>query len=106
MLSHSASAPFVKGYCYSLEYIGQPILKAMTRVPFLFLLFRVYTTATETQDLSCTCDLYHSLQQRRILNPLRGVRDETYCPHGYQLVSLPLSHSKTPSDFLRVQNRG
>ena len=29
-----------------------------------------YTTATSSWDLSCVCDLYHSSQQCRTLNPL------------------------------------
>ena len=29
-------------------------------------------------DLSCVCDLYHSSQQRRILNPLSKARDWTF----------------------------
>ena len=36
-----------------------------------------YTTATATLDPSCTNDLYHSLQQCRILNPLSEARDRT-----------------------------
>ena len=36
---------------------------------------QVYTTATATPDLSPTCDLYHGLQQCRILNPLSEARD-------------------------------
>ena len=32
-------------------------------------------TATATPDPSCICDLYHSSQQRRILNPLSEARD-------------------------------
>ena len=37
-----------------------------------------YTTATETQDLSCICNLHHSLRQRWILNPVSEARDWTY----------------------------
>ena len=33
-----------------------------------------YATATATQDLSCICDLYHSLQQHRVLNTLSKAR--------------------------------
>ena len=36
-----------------------------------------YTTAPATPDLSCICDLQHSLWQRRILNPLSEVGDGT-----------------------------
>ena len=36
-----------------------------------------YTTATATPDPSHVCDLHHSSQQRRILNPLSKVRDRT-----------------------------
>ena len=34
-----------------------------------------YATTTATPNLSCICDLYHSLWQRRILNPLSKARD-------------------------------
>ena len=37
-----------------------------------------YTTAKATQDLSCICDIRHSSQQCRILNPLSEARDRTY----------------------------
>ena len=37
-----------------------------------------YTTATAAQNLSCICDLHHSLQQCRILNPLSEARDGTH----------------------------
>ena len=36
-----------------------------------------YTTATATPALSCICDLYHSLWQCWILNPLSETRDRT-----------------------------
>ena len=35
-----------------------------------------YTTATATRDPSHICDLHHSSQQRRILNPLSKARDQ------------------------------
>ena len=37
----------------------------------------VYTTATETPDPSCICNLHHSSRQRWILNPLSEARDRT-----------------------------
>ena len=37
-----------------------------------------YITATATQDPSHICDLHHSLQPRRILNPLSEARDRTH----------------------------
>ena len=36
-----------------------------------------YTTATATRDLSRVCNLHHSSEQRRILNPLSEARDHT-----------------------------
>ena len=36
-----------------------------------------YTTAIATQDLSCICDLHHSLQQCWILDPLNEARART-----------------------------
>jgi len=38
---------------------------------------RATATATATLDLSCICDLQHSSQQHRILNPLSVARDQT-----------------------------
>ena len=38
----------------------------------------VYTTATATKDLSCICNLHHSLWQHQILNPLNEARDRTH----------------------------
>ena len=35
-----------------------------------------YTTAPATQDLSLVCDLHHSSQQCRILNPLSEARNQ------------------------------
>ena len=35
-----------------------------------------YATATDTQYLSCICNLYHSPSQRQILNPLSKDRIE------------------------------
>ena len=37
-----------------------------------------YTTATAIEDLRHVCDLQHSWRQRRILNPLGEVRDQTH----------------------------
>ena len=37
----------------------------------------VYTTVSAKWDLSCTCDLYPSSQQRPILYPLSEARDQT-----------------------------
>ena len=36
-----------------------------------------YATATATQDPNHVCDLHHSSQQHRILNPLSEARDRT-----------------------------
>ena len=41
------------------------------------LLLPVYTTAIETQDPSCICDLHHSIRQCQILNPLSEAGDQT-----------------------------
>ena len=37
-----------------------------------------YTSATAMPDLSCICDLHHSSQHHRILNPPSEVRDQTH----------------------------
>ena len=36
-----------------------------------------YTTTRETRDLSCVFDLYNSLRQLQILNPVSEARDLT-----------------------------
>ena len=36
------------------------------------------TTATATLDASLSCNLHHSSQQHRMLNPLREARDQTH----------------------------
>ena len=43
----------------------------------LELLPLAYARGTETPDPSCVCKLHHSSQQRRTLNPLSRVRDQT-----------------------------
>ena len=42
----------------------------------LELQLQAYATATAIPDLSCVWDLYHSLRQCRILNPLSKARDK------------------------------
>ena len=44
----------------------------------LELQLQAYTMATALLDLSCICDLYCSLQQCWILNPLNKARDQTH----------------------------
>ena len=39
---------------------------------------QAYSGATATQDMSCVCDLHHSLQQHQILNQLWEARDQTH----------------------------
>ena len=41
---------------------------------------QVYATATATLDLSCICNLCHSLWQCWILNPLSEARDQIHIP--------------------------
>ena len=41
-----------------------------------------YTTVMATPDTNCICDLYRSLQQHQILNPLSKTRDHPQS-HGY-----------------------
>ena len=42
-----------------------------------------YNTAIAMKHQRCICDLHHSSQQHRILNPLSEARDQTI-PQGYQ----------------------
>ena len=50
-------------------------------------------TATAMRDPSCICDLHHSSEQRRILNPLSGTRNRTCIRMDASRVCHPLSHS-------------
>ena len=43
----------------------------------LQLLAYATATATATRDPTLVCDLHHSSQEHRILNPLSGARDRT-----------------------------
>ena len=51
------------------------------------------TTATAIQDASRTCDLHHSSQQCRILNPMSRARDRTHIFMDTRLVHNLLSHN-------------
>ena len=51
-----------------------------------------WATATATQDPSHACDLHHSSQQCRILNPKSGARDRTCILDTSQVLN-PLSHN-------------
>ena len=51
------------------------------------------TTATAMPDPSCVCDLCHSSQQCRILNPLSEARDQTHILMDASQVPNLLSHS-------------
>ena len=53
-----------------------------------------YTTAIARQDLSCICDLHHSLGQRWILDPLSEARDQTHILTVTMLGLNPLNHSE------------
>ena len=66
-------------FCLSV-FLSWPHLRHM-EVPRLGveleLLPLAHTTATATQDPSCTCNLHHSSWQLQILNPLIEARDRT-----------------------------
>ena len=65
-----------------------------------------YTTATATAalDLCHICDLYHSLQQHCILNPLSKARDGTRILMDTSQVLNLLSHNRhsLPLPLLRI----
>ena len=58
-----------------------------------------YTTATAMLDLSHVCDLYHSLWQHQILNPLSKARDSTCIFMDPSQVLNPLSQNRNSSAF-------
>ena len=53
-----------------------------------------YTTDTATQDLSCMCELHHSLWQCWILNPLSRAREQTCILMDTSQFLNPLSYSR------------
>ena len=50
-------------------------------------------------DPSCSCELYHSSQQCRNLNPLREAKGSNLRPHGCYSDSFPLSHDRNSVYF-------
>jgi len=69
----------ILGFCFFFVFLG-PNLRHMevSRLGVqLELQPPVYATATATRDPRQVCDLHHSSQQRRILNPLSEARDRT-----------------------------
>ena len=63
-----------------------------------------YTTATATWDPSCICDLHHSLQQWRILNPLSRVRNRTLILMDTSRVLNLVSHKENSYAFRFLNN--
>jgi len=55
-----------------------------------------YTTATATPDPSWVCDLHHSSQQHRILNPLSEARDRTCILMGASQIPFHWAMTGTP----------
>ena len=55
-----------------------------------------YATVTETQDPSHVCDLYHSLRQCQILNPLSKAKDRIHILVDTNWVLNLLSPNGTP----------
>ena len=53
-----------------------------------------YTTATASWDLSCICNLCHSLWQHQILNPLSRARDRICILMDTSRILNPLSHNR------------
>ena len=67
-----------------------------------------YSTAIAMQDRSCACDLHHSSQQCRILNPLSKARDQTCIFMHMSQVLNPLCHNSNSStgNFVLWMNAG
>ena len=60
-------------------------------------------TATATPDPRHTCDLHHSSQQRRILNPLSEARDQTHILMDNSRFLNPLSHNGDAQNFNEIK---
>ena len=58
-----------------------------------------YTTATATGDLSHTCDLHHSSQQRWIPDPLSEARYRTYILMGANQIRFRCTKMETPQSL-------
>ena len=65
-----------------------------------------YTTATATQEPSCVCNLYYSLQQHRILNPVREARDQTRNLMVPSQIHFRCTTMRTPKLFLSIKKEG
>uniref|UniRef100_A0A8W4FEA8 Vesicle associated membrane protein 3 n=1 Tax=Sus scrofa TaxID=9823 RepID=A0A8W4FEA8_PIG len=82
LLALSRDCCFIKGFLLLLLFFPSlgPHLQRM-EVPGLGVQWELprpaYTTATAARDPSRICDLHHSSQKPRILNPLSKVRDRT-----------------------------
>ena len=63
-------------------------------VPRLGVEWELQHAATASWDLSCICDLCHSLRQCQILNPLSGARDQILILMDTHQVLNPLSHNR------------
>lgn len=56
-----------------------------------------YPIGTAMPDPSCICDLHHSSEQSRMLNPLSKARESNPKSHGSWSDSLLLHHDGNPS---------
>ena len=63
-----------------------------------------YTTATATGDASRVCDLDHSSQQHRILNPVSQARDRSQILMDTSQVRYHRSMTGTPKDNTFKEN--
>ena len=61
-----------------------------------------YTTAAARPDPSLICDLHHSSQQRRILNPPNEVRDRTHILIDSSGIRFHCTPMEIPPSFLRL----
>ena len=86
--------PFFLVFCFFL-FLGLHLW--MMEVPRLGveseLQLLAYAKATETWDPSCICNLYHTMWQCQILNPLSKSRDWTCILMDTSRVLNPLGHN-------------
>ena len=90
---------------FSFYGCSHGILKVPRLEAELELQLPAYTTAITAWNSSCICNLFCSLWQCQILNPLSEARDRNLHPHGYCVMFLTCwTTTGTPRDIFGCHN--